>query len=123
MRPLRGVVIQASRRSLVIKIETGQRLEADNRRLKLGRFDQVHVYYDYTRNEIVDIVPFDPNLESGEGADESTIELLEDGEHEDPPVESLEAVDSGALCPDCDGYWDSEEGVLVVEGESSTEHI
>ena len=112
MMPLRGVVIQASRRSLVIKLETGQRLEADNRSLRLERFDQVQVGYDYTTNTVKDIAPFDPDMERREGGiDVQNTERLEEGEYEDIPLESLDDDVSGALCPLDDEDWDWEEGV------------
>lgn len=123
MRPLRGVVTRVNQTSVLVRLESGKLVETDNSRLQVRKYDVVEVHYDYTTNSIVDIVRRDPNREVKEGADESEMVVLEDAEDSDDALEVLMETDSGALCPMDDRCWDSEEGVLVVEGESSTEYI
>jgi hypothetical protein len=88
----------------------------------LGKFDRVVVAWDYTRNRIVDVSPYDPEAEAKEmPLVEPDTEVLEDEADSDDTLESLEDPDSGALGLDGDEFWDPEEGVLRMEGESSIE--
>lgn len=117
MKPLFGVVTRASRRILVIRLESGKLVETDNSRLKLHRYDTVEIHYDYTRNEIVDVVECDTNREVREGTGESKIKILEVGQPNEDHLESLVETDSGALYLSGDEYWDPESGLLCPEQE------
>ena len=122
MRPLLGVVTRADRASVQVRLKSGLLVSTTN---DLGpvRFDTVQVRYDFTECRVVGIERHDPDAVAKEDIDEPDPEVLEDGEQEEDLSEVLEDLDSGALCQMVDGDWDPEEGVLRVEGESSTEYI
>jgi hypothetical protein len=121
MRPLRGVVTRASSRALDVRLESGKLVTGPNS-YKLAKYDRVMVMYDYTENQVVGIEPYDADAEAKEMASvEPDVEVLEDGEVSDDTLESLEDPDSGALCLSGDEFWDPEEGLLRMEGESSIE--
>lgn len=123
MRPLKGVVTRATSRALDIRLESGMLVSTTND-YKLAKYDRVVVMYDYTENRVVGVEPHDPEAEAKEmPLDEPDTEVLDDEVDSEEVVESLEDPDSGALYLSGDGCWDPEEGILVVEGESSTEYI
>lgn len=121
MRPLFGVVTRADRASVLVRLESGLLVDTTND-LGLVRFDTVQVRYDYTECRVVGIEKYDPDANAKEATDEEPdTTVLDSVEEDDTPLESLDVSDSGALFPMDDQYWDSEEGVLRMEGDSSIE--
>jgi len=119
VRPLFGVVISKGQ-ALVIRLESGLKLQTTDD-YAFGKYDKVAVFYDHTRGRIVRVEPHSEHDEVFEFEDASDEAVLADEEEEDEPSELLDDLDSGALEPWFDEEWDPEEGVLRVEGESSTE--
>ena len=117
MRPLQGVVERATSRTVDIRLESGLLVHITNDH-KLRKFRRVDEFFDYTHNTVVKYEPSDPLAEATEPTVVEVTDMVEDEASEpgDVPV-APPLVDSGALYQVCDGWWDSEEGVIIVEGE------
>jgi len=119
MRPLYGVVTRGGR-TLTIRLESGLVVTATNSG-GYSKYDQVAVFYDYTRSLVVRMEAYDPDEVVKEFTDESDTAVLADEDEIEILPEPVNEDDSGALYQCSDGYWDPEEGVIVMEGESSIE--
>lgn len=89
MRPLTGVVTNVAGRTLVIKTESGLHISAPKTG-SIGYGDSVLVYYNFTTNTVVEILPNNPDEEVRE------VDLDEPAEQEELP-DLLEPEDWGAL--------------------------
>lgn len=106
MRPLTGVVTNVAGRILTIRLESGLRISAPKTG-SIGYGDSVLVYYNFTTNTVVEILPNDPDEEVRE------VDLDEPDEELEHPV-LLEIEDWGALRQGGDAlgvsdpweYWD-----------------
>lgn len=115
MRPIAGVVVDSTRRELVIELENGALVSAKQRKgFKLGT--KCWISYDFTIGEVRQIYKDDPQRELKQDTTEE-VTKAEHGVIEDAPEESDE--DSGDLspCSDVSGweFWSSDSGVLLTE--------
>lgn len=98
MRPLTGVVTNVAGRTLVITTESGMRISAPKTG-SIGYGDSVLVYYNFTTNSVVEILPNDPDEEVREVA-------LDEPDEEMEHPDLFEIEDGGALRQLGDGETD-----------------
>jgi hypothetical protein len=115
MRPIRGVITGMRGSTLEIKLESGVTIKAPKKPgLNVGK--PVLVSYDFTRGKIKNIFLEAKHEQSFEmKVEEPETVIVQDEDDGAEEVAESGFLDSGALPPSCEGFWNPNSGMIELD--------